>query len=161
MLVLCTWISHAYSQSLESSDPKQEELESCFPPDEYISHPGDPPFGVYVQTTERHKSKNYLLGVLYCEDGTFEVSSSPQGTVSLSGTIFRTGRWWWEPNKSCTQLDPIGTETEIPPVNCKEAGHWLGDQKVQLPRNRLTAGVPATRNHKRHRSIAGQRDVHQ
>src|SRR4051794_947234 len=141
--VLCVWTIHAYSQSSKNTDPQQEDAQPCFPPDQYISHSGDPPLGVHVQTTEQRKNKQYLLGTLYCEDGTFESSSSPQGSVSLWKMVFRTGRWWWEGNKSCTQLDAIDTDTEMPPVECKEAGHWLGDQKVLPPRSILTSRSPA------------------
>jgi len=60
------------------------------------------------------------------------VGSDPR-TVSLDTTFYRTGRWWWEGSKSCTQIDASETDTEIPTARCKEAGHWLGDHKVMVP----------------------------
>ena len=132
-ITLCAAAISVYSEEAKFSDFEQADSQSCIPPDDYTAHPGDPPFGVYVQATARFSSRNNLLGILYCEDGTFEFVGSDPRTVSLDTTIYRTGRWWWEGSKSCTQIDASETDTEIPTARCKEARHWLGDHKVMVP----------------------------
>jgi hypothetical protein len=129
-LAICAWAANAYSQNSEYSDPEQDIPQPCMPPDTYVAHPGDPPFGVYVQTTVSYKKKTYLLGVQYCEDGTFEFNGHDQGPVSLNGTFYGTGQWWWEGDRSCTQIDDVTPNAELPQGECKEAGHWFGDQKT-------------------------------
>ena len=132
-LAICTWAVNAYPQNSEYYDFSQGDPQPCMPPGTYVAHPGDPPFGVYVQTTVLHKKKRYLLGIQYCEDGTFEFNGHDQGTVSLSGTFYGTGQWWWEADRSCTQIDNITPNVELPSGECKEAGHWFADHKVPVP----------------------------
>jgi hypothetical protein len=152
-LAMCAWAFHAYPQEPTNVDPEQGDPQDCVPPSTYTPHPGDPPFGVHVQTTARIKNKRYLLGVEYCEDGTFEFSGSNQGTVSLEGNLYGTGQWWWQDGKSCTQLDESDTGTEILPGECKEPGHWLGDHKVPV-----RSGTPPVR--RRHSPQARPGEVH-
>ena len=71
-IALCAAATSVYSEEAKFSDFEQADSQSCIPPDDYTAHPGDPPFGVYVQATARFSSRNNLLGILYCEDGTFE-----------------------------------------------------------------------------------------
>jgi hypothetical protein len=132
-LAMCIWAVDACAQHSEYAGPEQEDAQPCRPPDTYAAHPGDPPFGVYVQTTVLYKKKRYLLGIQYCEDGTFEFNGHDQGAVSLSGTFYGTGQWWWEGNRSCTQIDDVTPNVELPSGECKEAGHWFAEHKVPVP----------------------------
>jgi hypothetical protein len=131
-LEICVLTFPAYPQSLSSFDYEKADSYSCVPPSTYMIHPGDPPFGKYVKTTACYLNKNYLFGILYCQDGTFEFVGSDQSTISLEGTIYRTGKWWWQDGKSCTEIDAADTDTEILPARCKEPGHWLGNHKVPV-----------------------------
>jgi len=135
VISLCAMAFAANSEESGFPDFEQTDSQSCMPPDTYTPHSGDPPFGIYVQATARFKERNNLLGILYCEDGTFEFVANNPGIVSLDTTFYRTGQWWWEGSKSCTQINPIPADTEVPPARCKEAGHWLGNHKVVVPRN--------------------------
>jgi hypothetical protein len=132
ILAICVSARPAYSNGSENIEIEKADSYSCTPPSTYVPGPGDPPFGKYVQTTMRYLNKRYLLGIFYCQDGTFEFVGSEQGTVSLQGTIYRTGQWWWQDGYSCTQVDAADTDTEALPGQCKEAGHWLGDHKVSV-----------------------------
>jgi hypothetical protein len=134
-VALCSTAFSICSEEAKFSDFEQADSQSCIPPETYISHSGDPPFGVHVRAIARFANRKNLLGILYCEDGTFEFVGSDPRAVSLNTTFYRTGRWWWEGSKSCTQVDATETDTEIPTTRCKEAGHWLGDHKVVVPRN--------------------------
>ncbi len=131
-LAVCVLAFPAYPQNPSSFDYEKADSYSCTPPNTYTAHPGDPPFGVYVRTIVRHLDKKYLLGIFYCADGTFEFVGGDQSTVSLKGTIYRTGQWWWQDGRSCTQIDADVTGTEVLPGQCKEPGHWLGDHKVPV-----------------------------
>ena len=133
VLAICAWACTAYAQNPESPDAEQNDPQPCMPSDAFVSRPGDPPFGAYVQTTALYKNKRYLLGVQYCEDGTFEFTGHEQGTVSLEGAFFGTGQWWWEGKKSCTEIDQVAPSTELPSRECKQAGHWFGDHEVPVP----------------------------
>jgi hypothetical protein len=132
VFAMCLWAFNVYSRDLLDVDPEQEEPQPCFPPDEYVSHPGDPPFGVHVQTTAKFNNKTYLIGIQYCEDGTLEFVGSDQRDVSLEGVFIGTGQWWWQRSKSCTQIDKVDTKIEIPPIQCKEPGHWFGNHNVPV-----------------------------
>jgi hypothetical protein len=137
-LAICALAFPAYPQRPDHSGPEQDDPQPCMPPSTYVSHPGDPPFGVHVQTTIKYRNKEYILGVEYCEDGTFEFSASEPSAVSLQGTIYGTGRWWWEARKSCTEFDATAEGIEIPSAQCKEAGHWLGNHKVPVRSDRTS-----------------------
>jgi hypothetical protein len=137
-LAICVCTSHTYAQVSKNIDPAQDDPQPCFPPDQYTPRPGDPPFGAHVQTTAKVNNKEYLLGIEYCEDGTFEFVGSSPGAISLTGIIYQTGQWWWDGSKSCTQLDANDTDQETPPIECKEAGHWLGEHKISV----LTSVAP-------------------
>ena len=134
-ITFCAAAISVHSEEAKFSDFEQADSQSCIPPDDYTPHPGDPPFGVYVQATARFSNRSNLLGILYCEDGTFEFVGSDPRAVSLDTTFYRTGRWWWEGSKSCTQIDASEADTEIPTARYREAGHWLGDHKVVIPRH--------------------------
>jgi hypothetical protein len=131
-IAICVLAFPAYPQSSGSFDYEKADSYSCVPPSTYMPHPGDPPFGKYVQTTARYLNKDYLFGILYCQDGTFEFIGSDQSTISLEGTIYRTGSWWWQDDKSCTEIDAADTDTGILSARCKEPGHWLGNHKVSV-----------------------------
>lgn len=152
-LAICTLTSPAYPQDSKHITVPRVDEQSCVPPPTYTPHPGDPPFGVHVQTTARDKNKRYILGVEYCEDGTFEFAESDQGVVSLKGTSYGTGSWWWQDGKSCTQIDAAGTDTKALPAECKEAGHWLGDHTVPVLSGASSAqkrGLYPEQSHTRH-----------
>jgi hypothetical protein len=134
-IAFCRVAFSTRSEEARFADFERADSQSCIPPPEYIPHSGDPPFGVYVRAMARFESRNNLLGILYCEDGTFEFVASDPGIVSLDTTVYRTGRWWWEGSKSCTQIDAADSDVEVPPARCKGEGHWLGDHKVVIPRN--------------------------
>ena len=153
VIALCTMAFAANSEESRFPDFETTDSQSCMPPDTYTPHSGDPPFGIYVQATARFKERNNLLGILYCEDGTFEFNGSDQGTVSLEGNLYGTGQWWWQDGKSCTQLDDADTGTEILPGGCKEPGHWLGDHKVPVRSN-----TPSVR--RRQSPQARSREIH-
>src|SRR4051794_35891945 len=61
-VVICAWTVNAYAKNSQYSDPEQDDPQPCMPPGTYVARPGDPPFGVYVQTTVLYKQKRYLLG---------------------------------------------------------------------------------------------------
>ena len=58
-LAICVVALPTYSQQSKAVDPEQAD-QPCMPPDTYTAHPGDPPFGVHVQTTAKDKNKNYV-----------------------------------------------------------------------------------------------------
>ena len=132
VLLMCVWTFRVYSQDSLEIGSEQEDPQPCFPPNEYTPHPGDPPFGVHVQTTAKFNNKTYLIGIQYCEDGTFEFVGSDQRDVSLEGVFIGTGQWWWQRSKSCTQINTLETKIETSPAQCKEPGHWFGDHKVPV-----------------------------
>jgi hypothetical protein len=90
-----------------------------------VAQPGDPPFGMTVQTLSVDGSMS--MAGTYSADGTFRFLTLFGRQGSNSNREY-TGHWWREPNapngKFCFEMDPPAVDAGK--KQCKPAGHLIG-----------------------------------